>query len=253
MRAVNLIPADQRVGGAGVAGRSGGGAYAVLALVGGLALLALLYGLAHRQISSRRAQAASLKVRAEQAQATAGGLAQYTTFAALREERERAVAQLVDARFDWAHVFHEVGRVLPTLASITSIDGVVGSREGSASGTGSSSSAANAASGSGGAKAPAGVTSATPAGTVPTVTLSGCATSQAAVALTLNRLRLIDGVSEVTLQSSTKASSGSAGGAAVGGCPSGAPAFTTLLTFAPLPSSSALSAAAAPASLGGAR
>ena len=43
MRAVNLIPADQRAGAAGVGGRSGGGAYAVLALVGGLALLALLY------------------------------------------------------------------------------------------------------------------------------------------------------------------------------------------------------------------
>ena len=43
-----------------------------------------------------------------------------------------------------------------------------------------------------------------PAGSVPTFTLAGCATSQTEVAQTLDRLRLIDGVSEVTLQSSTQ-------------------------------------------------
>ena len=54
------------------------------------------------------------------------------------------------------------------------------------------------------------VTSATPPGSVPTFTLAGCATSQPAVALTLERLRLIDGVREVTLQSSTAGTSGGA-------------------------------------------
>ncbi len=54
----------------------------------------------------------------------------------------------------------------------------------------------------------AAVTSATPPGSVPTFTLSGCATSQSEVAQTLDRLRLIDGVSEVTLQSSTKPARG---------------------------------------------
>jgi hypothetical protein len=244
VRAVNLIPGDQRAGGAGVGGRSGGGAYAVLALVGGLALLALLYGLAHRQVSSRRAQVVSLKARAEQAQATVAGLAPYTSFVALREERERAVSQLVDSRFDWAHAFHEVGRVLPTIAAISSIEGSVGSPSGSGA----------SASSSGSSKAPAAVASATPPGTVPTVTLSGCTTSQAAVALTLNRLRLIDGVSEVTLQSSTKTSSGPAGGAAAGSCPPRGPAFTMMLTFNPLPPATALAAASVrPASTGGAR
>jgi hypothetical protein len=244
VRAVNLIPADQRAGGAGVGGRSGGGAHAVLALVGGLALLALLYGLAHRQVSSRRAQVVSLKARAEQAQAMVAGLAPYTSFVALREERERAVNQLVDSRFDWAHAFHEVGRVLPTIAAISSIEGRVGSPSGSGA----------SASSSGSAKAPAAVASATPPGTVPTVTLSGCTTSQTAVALTLNRLRLIDGVSEVTLQSSTKSSSAGAGGAAAGTCPPRGPAFTMLLTFNPLPPATALGAASVrPASTGGAR
>ena len=51
---------------------------------------------------------------------------------------------------------------------------------------------------------PARSASATPPGSVPTFTLGGCATSQSEVALTLQRLRLIDGVSKSTLQSSTK-------------------------------------------------
>jgi hypothetical protein len=69
--------------------------------------------------------------------------------------------------------------------------------------------------------------------------LSGCATSQSEVALTLNRLRLIDGVSEVTLQSSTK-ESGSGGSAGSGGC-GHYPAFAVQVAFAPLPAASELS------------
>jgi Tfp pilus assembly protein PilN len=241
VKAVNLIPADQRAGAGGIYGRSNGGAIAVLAMVGGLAVLALLYGLADRQVTSRRAQAASLNARAQRAQAAAAGLAPYTSFIALREERQRAVSQLVDARFDWAHAFHELGRVLPHSASISSIEGTVGSASagGSTGSTTASTGAAGTASATGGTKASgsaaSSAVSATPPGSVPTITLNGCATSQADVARTLNRLRLIDGVSEVTLQSSTKADTGTAATAGSGQCPPHAPAFTILLTFDPLP------------------
>ncbi len=60
MRAVNLIPVEQRSGQPVGAGRSQGGAYAVLVVVGGLALMAYLYGEARHQISSRGAQATAL-------------------------------------------------------------------------------------------------------------------------------------------------------------------------------------------------
>jgi len=259
MRAVNLIPSDSRAGSAPVAGRSGGAAYAVPAVLGGLAILALLYGLAHHQISSRRTQLASLTARAQRAQAEAGELAPYTNFIALREERARAVSDLVDARFDWAHAFHELGRVLPHDASISSLDGTVGGGAGGASSAaapasstatpaaaGGATSAAGASSTSapGGAAAGPAVTSATPPGSVPTVTLSGCATSQKQVALTLTRLRLIDGVSEVALQSSTKPNTTSSpGSAGAGGCGASDPAFTIQVTFAPLPSSAAIGSA----------
>ncbi len=230
MRAVNLMPLEQRGGSGPAAGRSEGGAYAVLVLLACLAGFALLYGMARHDISSRRAKAASLAVQTQQAQAMVAQLAPYTSFLELREQRQQAVSELAQSRFDWAYAFHELGRVLPRYASISSLDGTVGSTGGSSSSSASSSSAAASS---------AAVTSATPPGSVPTFTLSGCATSQAAVAQTLNRLRLIDGVSEVTLQSSAKANSGGGPAAGSGGCPNGAPAFNATITFDPLPAVSA--------------
>jgi hypothetical protein len=255
MRAVNLIPTDSRTGSAPGAGRSGGGAYAVLAVLGGLAILALLYGMAHHQISSRKAQAATLSARAQRAQAEAGQLAPYTSFIALRQQRMQAVSDLVDARFDWAHAFHELGRVLPRHATLVSLDGTVGATQpgsstpaapSSSPAAASSTSAASSAGGASGTAAGATVTSATPPGSVPTFTLSGCATSQQEVALTLTRLRLIDGVSEVTLQSSTKSgASGAAAASSSGGCEGNDPAFTIQVSFAALPSSATISSATA--------
>ncbi len=238
MRAVNLIPTEQRSGASVGAGRSGGGAYAVLFLAAGLAVLAGFYGLADHQISSRRAQAAAVTAKAHQTQAAAERLAPYTSFIALREQRTQAVDTLIDSRFDWAHVFHEFGRVLPLQTSISSLTGTVGTTTPSAAAS-SSSSSSSSSTGAGASQA-ASVTSATPPGSVPTFTIAGCATSQPVVALTLERLRLIDGVSEVTLQSST-ASSGSSSG---GGCPGHDPAFTAQITFDPLPGPTAAAPAA---------
>jgi Tfp pilus assembly protein PilN len=253
VRAVNLIPGGQLPGSGITVGRSQGAAYAVVALVGGLALLALLYGQARRDVSSQRTHLASLQAQSAQAQAAAAGLAPYTNFISLREERERAVSALVDARFDWAHAFHELGRVLPAAASISSIDGSVGSSSASGAASVKPAGAAGASS-AGAAGASSAGTSSTPPGSVPTITVNGCATSQAEVAVTLNRLRLIDGVSEVALQSSTKSSStGSSASGSSGQCGSGAPAFGAVLTFDPLPSTQAVSAAVPVSSAGGTR
>ena len=226
MRAVNLIPADQRGGTSVGLGRSGGAAYAVLALLAGIALMAGLYGMADHQVSSRRAQVEELNGKAQRAQAAATQLASYTNFIALRQQRTQAVAQLVDTRFDWAHAFHELGRVLPASASISALSGAIGA-------TGASGAVAPAS-----ASASGSVASATPVGSVPTFTVGGCATSQAAVAETINRLRLIDGVSEVSLQSSTKGGSGGGSAGAPGGCPASSPAFNVIVTFQPLPAAS---------------
>jgi hypothetical protein len=232
MRAVNLIPAEQRSGAAVGAGRSEGAAYGVLVLLAGVAVLALIYGLADHQISSRRAEAATLTARSQRAQAQASQLAPYASFVALREQRTQAVAQLVNSRFDWAHAFHELGRVLPLEVSVTSLTGTVGSASGSSGASGASGAATKATGGA--------VTSATPPGSVPLFTLTGCAFNQPSVALMLERLRLIDGVSEVNLQSSTKAAgSGGGGSASGGGCASGEPQFSVQIVFSGLPAATA--------------
>ncbi len=232
MRAVNLIPAEQRSGASVGAGRSQGGAYAVLALALGVAVLAFLYGSARHEVSKRRTQAATINAQAQHAQAEAEQLAPYTSFVALRAQREQAVDTLVESRFDWAHVFHEFGRVIPARTSISSLSGTIGG------GTSNASSSSSSSSGAAGAAAGAPVASATPPGSVPSFALSGCATSQRAVAQTLQRLRLIDGVSEVTLESSTSSAASASGGGGSGTCPAGATSFSAQITFEPLPAAS---------------
>jgi hypothetical protein len=250
MRAVNLIPAEQRSGQPVGAGRSQGAAYAVLVLIAGLALMAYSYGSADHKISSAHAKVASLTAQAQQAQVAAERLAPYTSFIALREQRTQAVKALVDSRFDWAHVLHEFGRVLPAQASITSLGGTIGTGSTSGASTStsapsssasSSSTSSSSASSPSAAAAGATVASATPSGSVPTFSLAGCATSQSEVALTLERLRLIDGVKEVTLGSSTTGASSTGGSG--GGCPAHDPTFSATIVFDPLPAASAVTAA----------
>jgi Tfp pilus assembly protein PilN len=237
MRAVNLIPGEQRQGAGGLSdltGRSGGAALILLGVIVGLAVMIAMYGSAHHSVSSQSGEVAAINAETSAVQARAGRLTPYTNFVSMADQRTQTVAQLVQARFDWSHALHELGRVLPAGTSLSALHGTVG-----ASTTGSSSSSSNAAASS----APA---SSTPPGSTPVFTLSGCATSQTVVAQALQRLRLMDGASEVQLQSSTKAEtgggSGASGGSGAGGsCPGSDPSFTTQVTFVGLPAAPATS------------
>jgi Tfp pilus assembly protein PilN len=250
MRAVNLIPSEQRQGAGSLTGRSGGGALIVLGVVAALAVLVLLYGRASHQISSQKGQVASLTAQAGAIQARTGRLAPYTSFVTMANQRTRTVAQLVQARFDWSHALHELGRVMPAGTALGALHGVVGP----AGATGSSSST----SGSGGTGVGGSPSSSTPAGSVPVFTLTGCATSQAVVAQALQRLKLMDGAGEVKLQSSTQSGAGSSSSASAGeGC-AGA-SFSAQIVFQGLPAgpapsvSTGSSAATAAAHSGGSK
>jgi hypothetical protein len=236
MKAVNLIPGEQREGGAGLAGltgRSGGGALIVLGMIAGIAVLVAMYGTAHHSVSSQAGEVASISAEASAVRASAGRLTPYTSFVTMADERTHTVAQLVQARFDWSHSLHELGRVLPAGTSLSALHGAVGAGETSSSSPSASSSTSAAAAG-----APA---SSTPPGSTPIFTLTGCAKSQTVVAQALQRLRLMDGASEVQLQSSTKSDTGSSSGGASGGCPANDPAFTAQVTFTGLPAAPATS------------
>jgi hypothetical protein len=238
MKAVNLIPSEERRGATVGAGRSGGAAYIVLGAFAVLAVLVLLYGMARHKVSDSKSKLASIAAETQRAQESASALTPYTSFVALREQRMQAVEAVVDSRFDWAHAFHELGRVLPRDTSISLLEGAVGSTTGSsaASAPAASTPASTPAAGSSSttAAAPA-ATSATPPGSVPTMTLAGCASSQSEVALTLQRLRLMDGVSAVSLKSSTKASPTGAGASSSPNCTLHSASFSVTITFEPLP------------------
>jgi Tfp pilus assembly protein PilN len=222
MKAINLMPGEQKRGAGG--GRSGGAAYALLGVLAGLVALGGLYGMARHQVSDRKAKAAVLSVQAKQAQSQAAALTSYTGFVAMRDARVQAVEQLAASRFDWAHAFHEIGRVLPFDVALTQLTGSVGGTPGSA----------------------AAATAPTAGGGAPTIEITGCAVSQPVVAETIERLQGIDGVSAVSLESTDKTQAvGSSGVAAAGGATDcrqghpGYPLFKLNVAFVAVPSGTA--------------
>jgi type II secretory pathway pseudopilin PulG len=225
MRAVNLIPADQRESASFLTGRSNGAALGIVVLVAGLALMAFLYGSAKHSESSSRSELAQLQAQLSAARTQAGRAAPYTNFISMANQRVQYFSQLVASRFDWSHAFNELGRVLPKDATLTSLHGQVGASASSPSSSSSSSSTTSAAT----------PTSATPAGSTPSFSLGGCATSQSEVAQALQRLRLMDGVAAVELLSSSKGGSSSGAASPAGSCPSSAAVFNVDVTFAGLP------------------
>jgi hypothetical protein len=71
MRAINLVPAEERRGAGGAAGRSGGAAYVLLGLLAVLVALAASYGLQKRALGDKRAELAQVEARAGASEAKA--------------------------------------------------------------------------------------------------------------------------------------------------------------------------------------
>jgi hypothetical protein len=209
MKAVNLIPRDE-LRAAGGAGRSGGGAYAVLAV---LALAVLMAGAwAHLGATARDKDAAAARVQAEatSAEVKASKLKVYTDFAQLSESRSETVRQLAASRFDWPHALRDVARTVPASAWVVSLRATV-SPSVSVDGTADPLRQALA---------------------VPAIEVTGCAKTQSDVAGTVAAMRRIDDVQRVSLSSSA---SGSGGAGGSGGCgesaPADAPQFSMTIFF----------------------
>jgi Tfp pilus assembly protein PilN len=215
MRAVNLVPAEERSGG----GRTGIAVYIFLGVLGAVAVGLAALVLTNNQIDHRRAKLTEAQVKATAAEAEAKALKPYADFAALREKRVQTVDSLAKSRFDWPRVLDDLSRAMPRSAWVQTFTGTVS--------PGVSAGSGGAGTGLRGAIA------------APAVELSGCATSQTEVARMMTRLRLIKGVSRVSLGSSAKAdTSGSASAAGDGnsgggsGCESANwPQFSVVLFF----------------------
>jgi Tfp pilus assembly protein PilN len=215
MRAVNLIPVEDRRGGGGAG--SGLGSYIVLGVLAVVVAMSASYTLANRSLSDRRAELESVQAQVLAAEAEAQQLSAYTSFAALRQKRTATVSSLAASRFDWSHALHEVARTIPSNAWVTSLRGTV----------------APGVSVEGGSDDP--LRAAIPS---PAIELVGCTVSQKDVSSVISSLRRINGVQRVTLSSSEKLASGTtgtAGGGSDGDCRHGNehyPLFSMTLFFA---------------------
>jgi Tfp pilus assembly protein PilN len=211
MRAVNLIPTDQRRG--MTRGTRPVGSYLVIAALAAVVLMASLYAVAGKRVSERKSDLARVTAQAQAAQARAGALEPYARFAAMSQKRVATVTSLAESRFDWAHVMHEVGRVIPANAWLTSLTGTVApgvSLEGATGQSGALRSALG----------------------VPAVEIVGCTTSQSNVARMMSRMRLIDGVTRVALNASEKAEGTGGGDGDCRGKSSKFPQFSLVVYFA---------------------
>lgn len=214
MRAVNLVPQDSRSSRLGGSTRSGGAVYAVLGLLAVALLFVTILVLDANTISSRRATLARLQTQAQQARITATRLAPYTVFAALAQARVTTVRQIAAARFDWHGALENLARVVPSDTSLQSLNGTV------APGASAGGSAASGGDLRGDIASPA-------------IELTGCTRTQDDVATLISRLRTMNGVARVSLQTSQKGSDTTSGGS--GGCPSGSPAFDLVVWYQPIP------------------
>jgi Tfp pilus assembly protein PilN len=199
MKAVNLIPADQRRS-SNAAGKSGG---AVYVLLGGLAIVVAMVAaltMTKHSIADNTAKADALEAQAQIATAKVGNLASYQQFNEVVKTRAAGVKTLAATRIDWGQTFEQVSRVVPSDVSLTQL-------------------VASTAPGQGGG----GVSLRGALGN-PAIEIVGCAPSQARVALLMARLRRLEGVQRVSVASSSKqdgsasASKSDSGDSGSGGC-----------------------------------
>ena len=181
MKAVNLIPSDQRR--ATPSGERAGGAYVVLGVLAVLLVMAVAYVLTANGANENSTKAAEASQEADALEAKAAKLASYTDFSSIKDQRMAAVMAAAETRFDWERLMREVSKVMPA-------DSWLQTTEATATGD------ANATTGSPSAAA------ATAAPTGPSATFVGCTSRQSEVAKILVRLRQMHRVTDVKLNES---------------------------------------------------
>ena len=176
MKAVNLLPEDQRPRGASGA-RSGSGYWAV-AILAVLVLAVGLYVHTTNQITDREQQLAIAEAETAEAESRMAGLATFGNFTQVKQTRLASVAQLAEGRFDWERFVRELAHVLPADAWLFEVE---------ATATGEDEDGASP-----------GAAGASAAGT-PSARLSGCSPSQHQVATAMVRLRQLYRAVDVSL------------------------------------------------------
>ena len=179
MKAVNLIPAEQRRGAGGIAGRSGGIVYVVVGALAVVVALGVVYAFAVRTVADRKGQLAAVTAQVGTVQAQKDALEPYVAVHQLRQQAVGGVVGVAETRFDWPDAMRQLALALPVDVTLTSLTGTASAQ----------------------AATPGSTTSSSPGSTF---SLAGCASSQAEVATVLTRLSAVPSVSNVDLQSAAK-------------------------------------------------
>jgi Tfp pilus assembly protein PilN len=203
MRAVNLLPAprvEKRQDDVQSRARTSKAIAIAAGLV--LVLLAIVLGYAfsngRSQVSDRQAKLDNLQAEVSQAQAAAAvpSAARSTTQAHLA-----AVTSAASGRIAWDALLAQLSRVMPAGSWLESLQASNGSASSSSTTSSPTTSSTTSSSTS--------TTSTSTTGAAPTgFVLTGYALSQDIVALALDRLALMPGLSDVSLQSTTRADVG---------------------------------------------
>ena len=182
MKAVNLIPSDQRR--AKATGERSGASYVVLGVLAVLLVMAVAYVLTANSVNDKTSKAATAKQEADTLEAQASQLDSFTDFAAIKEQRLAAVVTAAQTRFDWERLMRELSRVMPAGSWLQTTQASV---------LGDPNAAAT--------PAPTGATTTVAA---PSATFVGCTPKQSEVAKILVRLRSLHRVVDVELNESLK-------------------------------------------------
>ena len=237
MKAVNLIPTESKRGARAPSAPKGPGVALIALLVIALAFVTV-YVLESNTIKNRTAQLATVRSQVTVAQAAASRLTNYANFVKLADSRSATVKQIASQRFDWNAALSDLSKVVPANTSLESLLGTV--------------SPAATVNGAGGSTSGSAIGTGALRGSIsnPAFEIKGCTASQDDVAKLMSRLRLINGVTRVTLADSMKQDGASAGAAVAAtstsgstSCPATWPTFDLVIFFSPLPGASAAASA----------
>ncbi len=188
MRAVNLIPTEQRR--AKATGKASGSAYAIVGVLAVVLVMAVAYVLTSNKVNENETKATDAKQQADALEAQAAALGSFTNFAAIKDQRLASVVTTAQTRFDWERLMREVSMLMPEGSWLrTTTASVVG--EASATGEPAAATAGAALN--------------------PTATFVGCTKKQSEVATLMVRMGHLYRATDVKLnQSAQEAADGEA-------------------------------------------
>jgi Tfp pilus assembly protein PilN len=189
VRAINLIPADQRRGSArGTSSKPSFGVYAVLGGLGAAVMCVLAFVLLSNSINGKTEKLADLESQSQGEKQVADALRPYGQFADVQRARQQQITTLTQGRFDWERALRQLSLAIPRNVYLLTV-----------AATGSPDVQIDAGAGGGGA-----LSNLRNKSEAPAFVMTGCTYSQHAVARMMTRMRNLDDVTAVKLGTSAR-------------------------------------------------